>query len=67
MRLRDSDDLRPSLDIAMSILRGLDSGNRTIMRCRDILERLIANFDAKGMLTHILTITIRNEERWLIK
>lgn len=52
MRLRDSDDLRPSLDTAMSILRGLDSGNSTIMRCRDILARLIANIDTRGMFLY---------------
>lgn len=50
----------------MSLLRGLDSGNRTIMRCRDILAKLISNIDARGLL---ISACMKNltEERWLIE
>jgi hypothetical protein len=38
-------ELRTLLDTAMEILHGLDKGNKTIMRCRDTLTRLLTAFD----------------------
>ncbi|KAK3358167.1 hypothetical protein B0T25DRAFT_567403 [Lasiosphaeria hispida] len=37
--------LRALLDTAMEILNGLDKGNTTIMRCRNIFTRLITAYD----------------------
>lgn len=44
-------ELRALLDSAMEILQGLDKGNKTVMRCRDSLSRLVAAFDINGMET----------------
>jgi hypothetical protein len=41
-------DLRGMLDMAMDVLRGLDKGNKTIMRCRDTLAQLLTAYDFDG-------------------
>lgn len=41
-------ELRSLLDTAMGILQDLDKGNKTILRCRDTLARLLAEFDMNG-------------------
>lgn len=38
-------ELRSLLDTAIGILQDLDKGNKTILRCRDTLARLLAEFD----------------------
>ncbi|KAJ5781190.1 Zn(II)2Cys6 transcription factor [Penicillium paradoxum] len=38
-------ELRGLLETAMEILRGLNKGSETVMRCRDTLTRLITAFD----------------------
>lgn len=43
-------ELQTLLDIAMDILRGLDKGNKTLMKCRDTLGRLFHKvFDSDGI------------------
>lgn len=44
------------IDTAMQILHGLDKGNKTIMRCRDTLTRLVTafDFDSKETLAPVL-------------
>lgn len=41
-------ELRSLLDTATGILQDLDKGNKTILRCRDTLARLLAEFDMSG-------------------
>lgn len=51
-------ELRALLDTAMGILQDLDNGNKTILRCRDTLARLVTEFDlngTKGMATVTLS------------
>ncbi|SPO07004.1 uncharacterized protein DNG_09698 [Cephalotrichum gorgonifer] len=45
-------ELRALLDTAMSILKDLDNGNKTILRCRDTLARLLMEFDLNGTKAH---------------
>lgn len=41
-------DLRSLLDTAMGVLQDLDKGSKTVLRCRDTLSRLVAEFDLSG-------------------
>lgn len=41
-------DLRSLLDAAMGVLQDLDKGSKTVLRCRDTLSRLVAEFDLNG-------------------
>lgn len=51
-------ELRALLDTAMDILRGLDKGNKTIMRCRDTLAQLLTAYDFDGMHKRRLSIDV---------
>lgn len=45
-------ELRGLLETAMEVLRGLNKGSETVMRCRDTLTRLITAFDFDGNNAH---------------
>ncbi|PKY05678.1 putative Zn(II)2Cys6 transcription factor [Aspergillus campestris IBT 28561] len=45
-------ELRGLLETAMEVLRGLNKGSETVMRCRDTLTRLITAFNFDGNNAH---------------